>query len=173
MNYGNGREAGAEALIDEVDEANLRAVRRLYDQLDPMPPHLTERVRFAMSLEHLDAEVARLVDAESLAAVRSATEAAEETRSIIFECAALSIMVAVSPAAAEQVRVDGWLSPEGEYRVELRTPQQQFRTAADATGRFVVEEVPRGIFRLVIRPSEKDAREGMPPVVITPSVVLD
>ncbi|MGH8793921.1 MAG: hypothetical protein ACRDXX_14910, partial [Stackebrandtia sp.] len=159
--------------IDEVDMANLSAVRELYDEIDPLPDGLTERVRFALSLEHLDAEVARLVEKDALAGVRSGSETAEETRSIIFECSALSVMISVSPAAGDLVRVDGWLSPEGEYRVELRTPQRQFRTAADATGRFVIEEVPRGIFRMVIRPSERNVREGMPPVVITPSVVLD
>lgn len=158
--------------LDDTDAANLAAVRRLYDRVDPLPSGLTERVKFALALEHMDAEVARLVEEHALEGVRTTAEAAEQARTIIFEASALTVMVSVTPVTAHMVRVDGWLSPEGAYRVELRTPDAQQRTESDEFGRFVVDALPRGIFRMVIR-APKDGSEQDAPVVITPSVVLD
>ena len=168
----NSREIGADAPIDDVDLANLAAVRDLYDQVDPMPSGLTDRVRFALALEHLDAEVAKLVEGGAMAGVRAA-ETAEQARTIIFESSTVTVMVTVSPVSDDLVRVDGWLTPEGEYRVELRTPDAQQHTESDPLGRFVVAELPRGMFRMVIRPPHDTPRRDAPPVVITPSVVLD
>ncbi|HZE40720.1 MAG TPA: hypothetical protein VE172_18105 [Stackebrandtia sp.] len=173
MTNADGQVMGADAPIDDCDVRNLSAVRELYDQIDPIPDGLTERVRFAMALEHMDAEVARLVENSALASVRSTLQTAEQARTIIFESSALTVMVSVSQVNDDVVRVDGWLSPEGEYRVELRTPDAQHRTVADPMGRFVVHELPRGIFRMVIRAPEGKTGKGETPVVITPSVVLD
>lgn len=169
----DGRVVDPEAPIDEVDVATLEAVRQLYDQLDPMPTGLVDRVRFAVALEHMDAEVAKLVETDSLAGVRSALGTAEEARTIIFESKTVTVMVSVSPAGDDLVRIDGWLTPEEAYRVEVRTPDAQFPTTADATGRFSVAELPRGVFRMVIRPPKGSEASGSAPVVITPSVVLD
>ncbi|GAA4905299.1 hypothetical protein LX16_3538 [Stackebrandtia albiflava] len=162
--------AGADAPLDEVDAANLAAVRRLQDALDPMPEDLVAGVRFALSLEQLDAEVASLVE-QSKVDARAGVDTAEQARTIIFESSTVTVMVTVALLDDDRIRVDGWLSPEGEYRVELRTPSDQFRTESDVMGRFVIESAPRGIFRLVIRPPR--GRHGNPPVVITPSVVID
>lgn len=166
---------GTEDPVDEVDLANLAAVRELYEQLDPMPTDLAARVKFALALEQMDAEVAKLVESSFIPidARGPVAEATEQARTIIFESSALTVMVTVSPLSRELVRVDGWLSPEGEYRVELRTPDAQHRTDSDAEGRFVVAELPRGLFRMVIRPPRGTGRHGNNPVVITPSVVLD
>lgn len=161
------------APMDETDMANLTAVRELYDQIDPMPVGLVDRLRFAVALEHMDAEVARLVEQDALAGVRAAVGLAEEARTIIFESKTVTVMVSVTPAGDGVVRVDGWLTPEGPYNVEVRTPDAQFRTDADVTGRFVVAELPQGVFRMVIRPTPEQLEKGAAPVVITPSVVLD
>lgn len=162
---------GENVPIDEVDLDNLAALRELEESMDPMPEDLVQGVRFALALEHMDAEVARLVEETALADVRAAVDAAEQARTIIFESSTVTVMVSVAILEGDQIRVDGWLSPEGEYRVELRTPKDQFRTESDAMGRFVIEAAPRGIFRLVLRAPK--SRHGNPPVVITPSVVID
>ncbi|MFD0556089.1 hypothetical protein FB566_1319 [Stackebrandtia endophytica] len=160
----------ADLPIDDVDLENLARLRRLQDALDPMPDDLVEGVRFALELEHLDAEVAKLVET-SAEGVRSHAGTAEQARTIIFESSTVTVMVSVTVLDEDWVRVDGWLSPEGEYRVELRTPKDQVRTTSDVMGRFVVERLPRGIFRLVLKAPK--SRHGNSPVVITPSVVID
>jgi hypothetical protein len=170
MELAGRKTSGADAPLDEVDMANLAALGRLQDALDPMPEDLVDRVRFSLELEHLDAEVARLVE-QSLEGVRGPAEVAEQARTIIFESSTVTVMVTVTLLDDDLVRVDGWLSPEGEYRVELRTPKEQHRTESDVLGRFVIDTAPRGIFRLVIRAPK--GRPGNPPVVITPSVVID
>lgn len=175
MSNHEGGAVDSGAPMGEKDMTNLVAVRELYDQIDPMPMGLIERTRFAVTLEYMDAEVAKLVEVESLAGVRSALGlgTTEEARTIIFESKTVTVMVSVSPVGEGAVRIDGWLTPEEPYRVEVRTPDAQFQAVADAEGRFSVAELPRGVFRMVIRPPKVASESSSAPVVITPSVVLD
>ncbi len=167
-----GRNApGVDDPIDDVDVSNLAALRRLEEAADPMPEGLVDKVTFALALEQMDAEVARLVEEATLEGVRAGPEVAEQARTIIFESSTVTVMVSITPLADGHVRIDGWLSPEGEYRIELRTAGEQLRTESDATGRFVVEMAQRGIFRLVLRAPK--SRHNNAPVVITPSIVID
>lgn len=171
----DGLSLSAEAPVDEEDRATLAEVRRLYEQLDPVPVGLVERVRFALLLEQMDTEVAKLVEESvPLAGVRGAVaETTEQARTVIFESSALTVMVTVSPTGQDRLRVDGWLSPADGYRVEVRSTDLQLRTDSDADGRFVVPDLPRGLFRMVIWPPTGTGRPDNPPVVITPSVVFD
>lgn len=167
-----GRDApGDDAPLDGVDLANLAELRKLEESLDPVPADLVDSVRFTLALEHMDAEVARLVEETALEGVRSGVDTVEQARTIIFESSTVSVMVSVTILGPDEIRVDGWLSPEGEYRVELRTKNEQFRTRSDEMGRFVIDVIPRGLFRLVLR--EPQPRHRNPLVVITPSVVID
>ncbi|CAM3128317.1 hypothetical protein [Stackebrandtia soli] len=157
-------------LLDDSDTARLAAVRDLYDRIDPMPSGLVDQICFALTMDDAEAELAELVDAE-LAGVRSTIDAEmEQARTVIFESSSVTIMVSVTPLDADRVRVDGWLSPEGVYRVELRTPNEQLRESSDDTGRFVITDVPSEVFRLVIRLPESLASKDNPPVVLTPSI---
>ena len=46
--------------IDEADGRALATLRRIYEVGDPVPPTLLDRVKFAITLDDLEAEVARL-----------------------------------------------------------------------------------------------------------------
>jgi hypothetical protein len=154
-------------VLDERDAAILSEVSRLYTALDPVPDGLVERVRFAMALEEVHAEVSRLQrETQPLAALARGDET---TRTITFESTSLTIMINVSEGEDDDVRVDGWLAPPGTHRVSLRLTDRRLDGTADRQGRFVFDRVPRGLAQLIVR---TDGLSGTEKTVATPSVVL-
>lgn len=163
--------------LDSCDERILSVINELHHRDDPMPDDLNERVQFVLELEaELDARVARVSRSEELVLTRGDAELAVsqgDPASVTFDCEAVTVMVTPRPSAPRELRLDGWIGPEGAYEVELRSPGGSRRAATDESGRFVLENLPDGqMFQLVIRPGEVLQREGLPAVVVTPAVRL-
>jgi hypothetical protein len=160
------RPAGAGEPLDGQDEAILRELRGVYAAVDPVPAGLLERVRFAVDLDDLDVEVARLTGTPELA---GAVRAAEHSRLITFDSETMTIMVSLT-AADDGVRVDGWLAPPGSHRIELRTAAgDRLAATADDQGRFVLSAVPHGLAQLVVEPT---GLAGPVRSVVTPSLLI-
>lgn len=140
----------ATGAIDDRDVAALRGMARLYDTLDPVPTGLTDRVKFGLTLDALHAEIAELQRSGDLVGVRS--EAADDVQSVTFTSATLTTMITVTPTSADRVRIDGWIAPGGGVAVELRMVDGSREAVADADGRFVFEDVPKGLAQFVLRP---------------------
>ena len=151
--------------IDEIDIANLQHMAHLYDALDPVPAGLIDRIQFGITLEALHAEIAELQRSSDLVGVRG--EEATETQTITFTSVALTAMVTIGALSADRVRLDGWVAPGAGVNVELRIGSDVMSTVCDADGRFVFDEVPRGLAQFVLRVPDPDK---LP--VITPSVEL-
>ena len=147
--------------LDELDRQILAGLGRL----DPPPPDLDERVLFAIALDDLDVQVARLTAEVAGAGAR----ASERTRTITFDADSRTVMITIVERTDNLVRIDGWLAPGAALRVELRSPEPApARTVtADDAGRFVFDEVPHGLAQLLVHPPGADA-----PRVVTPSLVL-
>jgi hypothetical protein len=163
--------------LDSCDERILSVINELHHRDDPMPEDLNERVRFVLELEaELDARVARVSRSNELVLTRGDADVVVgqgDPASITFDCEAVTVMVTPRPSALRELRLDGWIGPEGTYEVELRSPDGSKRASTDDTGRFVLEGLPDGqMFQLVIRPDETLQREGLPAVVVTPAVRL-
>jgi len=163
--------------LDSCDERILAVINELHHRHDPMPEDLNERVQFVLELEaELDAKVASVYRPAELALVRGDAELAVnqgDPASITFDCETVTVMVTPRPSAVQEMRLDGWIGPEGTYSVELRSPQGIRRASTDETGRFVLEALPKDeMFQLVIRPGETLQREGLPAVVVTPAIRL-
>jgi hypothetical protein len=160
------RQPGEHEPLDDTDATILAELRRLYDTADPMPSGLTDRVQFALALEDVDVEVARLAQRY---AVPAGARGAEDTRTVTFDSDSLTVMVSISADEDGTLRLDGWLAPPAPHRVELRTERGELVAEADAEGRFALDRVPRGMAQLVIHP---DPAAGNAKAVVTPSVVL-
>jgi hypothetical protein len=163
--------------LDSCDQRILTVIDQLHRRDDPIPEDLNERVLFALELEaELDARVAMIARSNELTLVRGEAELAVSSgdpTSITFDCEAITVMVTPRPSAAGELRMDGWIGPEGTYEVELRSPEGTKRASTEGSGRFVLEGLPAGeMFQLVIRPDEVLQREGLPAVVVTPAVRL-
>jgi hypothetical protein len=150
--------------IDAADIQVLAQLAQLYETLDPVPDNLIERIKFGITLDSLHAEIAELQRSTDLAGVRA--EAAE-AQTVTFTSASLTTMVTMTPLSTDRVRVDGWITPGADVAVELRLVSDSLHTIADADGRFVFEDVPRGLAQFVLR---SPGSTLLP--VITPSIDL-
>jgi hypothetical protein len=153
---------GPDGPIDDLDREILDRLARF----DPPPADLDERVLFALALDDLEIEVARL-SAEQFTG--SGARASERTRTITFDADSRTVMITVVERPDNLVRIDGWLAPGGALRVELRSPEPApARTVtADEAGRFVFDDVPHGLVQILVHAPGADG-----PRVVTPSLLV-
>lgn len=139
-------------VLDPQDDAVLRAVALLYDTTDPVPPDLADRLTWAVALHELHAEVAELSRfADQSMAVRG-EQSERSTETLTFSTAELTVMISISRSGDRQVRLDGWVAPAEPLRIELRREGRAGPSAeADQDGRFVMDEVARGLVQLSFR----------------------
>lgn len=141
----------------------LDAVRRMYDELDPPPEGLTERVLVALAVDDLELEYELLTmvhRSQQLAGVRGG-----EAQKLVLEFTArgVTVMLRVSPVDSDHRRIDGWVTrsgdPEGE-QLELTASLWQEAGSSTALvgqhGRFEFANVPAGLSRLDLSSTEDD-----------------
>ena len=150
---------GAE--LDELDKAILAQLRHELESRDPVPEGLASRAQFAMTVQELEAEVARIVDLEAAGGQVRSTDYSLTT-SMSFASDELSVMLTVERSSATTATLRGWLDAPAE--IEVRERSRTHTVDADAEGRFSVEGVERGLVQLLIRPTEQGSRP-----VITPA----
>jgi len=167
----------ADEPLDDADEETLSRLAAEFALRDPVPDDLVDRVRFALALDEVYAEVAQLQRDATLVGTRSGDTVAER---ITFSADQLTVMVSIAPADGTAVRVDGWLAPSDgaprRWRVKLRTADGEWSDGPDEDGRFVLDGVPRGLAQLVFTPLSGAADfAGSPdaaPSVVTPTFEL-
>jgi hypothetical protein len=154
------REPGSDAQL-------FADLRGMWEEVDPMPADLPDRVLFALDLEELD------VDFELLRLVSSAQEdlsvrsAATEVNTITFSGPSVTVMVRVTEMPSQRRRLDGWIAPSTPVVVTVHHADGSAEAVVDARGRFVVDDIPAGLTRMVLAPTE----EGSSPF-ITPTVEI-
>jgi hypothetical protein len=153
------------APIDDDDVRVLARLAALYRTVDPVPPGLVDRVAFGITLDAMHAEIAELQRSADLVGVRG--NDATEAQSVTFTSSNLTTMVTVSVSSGDRVRIDGWAAPGAGLAVELRVGEQTLHAIADDDGRFVFDDVARGLAQFVLRPSPAGARP-----VVTPSIEI-
>jgi hypothetical protein len=158
----------ADEPLDHIDLAILEGIREIFDTADPMPPDLPERVRFSLALRDLEFEMARhAVEGEPVLAVRGE----EQSRTITFDSASLTIMIRIDANRDGTARVDGWLAPPQPCEVEIKTLADPLTVRADQQGRFAFTRVPRGNAQVIVRPAEAGP-SGTGRTVVTPVLIL-
>ncbi len=155
--------------MDDLDFAILDDIRELFEQADPMPADLPERIRFSLAMRDLEAEVARLTAAEQQDLVGA--RGAEHSRTITFDSNSLTIMIRIDSNRDGTVRIDGWLAPAQRREIEMQAIADTLRVSSDEQGRFAFPSVPGGTVRLVILAVEQGS-DGAGRSVVTPALVL-
>lgn len=151
--------------LPEQDVLLLAELATVLELADPVPEGMTDRIRFAMDLDDLEFEVARWQREGELAAAGVRGSVAPDT--ITFTVGDLTVMVSLAPATNGN-RFDGWLVPGGPHTVEVRVEGHDPVTAtADEGGRFVLDDVPKGITQIVVHVAGQRPRS-----VVTPTIVL-
>jgi hypothetical protein len=161
---GESWESLANEPLDVHDARILSRIARLYDELDPVPADLVERLRFAISLDALEVELAelQLSSGELLAARAEATSA---VKTLTFSSDSLTTTVNISSDGPDRIRIDGWIAPAGVSVVELHQGSLVRQVPADEDGRFVFTDVEHGLTRFLIRPQSVDALPVATPAV--------
>jgi hypothetical protein len=170
--------APADGPLDDFDLAILNDVRDAFEQSDPMPADLPERIKFALVLRNLEAEVAILAADDALQP--AGARGVEQSRTVTFDSASLTIMIRIESHGDGAVRVDGWLAPPERRVIELRTEADTLSAVSDEQGRFAFASVPHGTVQLIVREaaaatSETDSvqeRAGSGRSVVTPALIL-
>jgi hypothetical protein len=156
--------------LDDLDYEILDGIRALFERVDPMPADLPERVRLALALRGLEIEVARLAVEEDSRLVGA--RGAEQSRTVTFDSASLSIIVRIEENTNGSVRIDGWLAPPQPREIEMQTSGETLNVSSDGQGRFAFAEVPPGSARLVVLAAAASDQGGGGPAVVTPALVL-
>jgi hypothetical protein len=155
----------AGGVLDPLDARVLDRLRHLHELLDPVPADLVDRVKFAMSVAALEAEVAEIVSSATLETVRGTEYDRADT--VTFASDGLSVMVSIEHGATTKVDIIGWVS-EAEVEVELRERERTRTAVVDEEGRFTFSGVERGLVSFVLR---RRADSSAPPI-ITPAIEL-
>ena len=150
--------------LDQQDREILRRVRAMYEAVDPQPADLLTRIRFAIDLEDLDAELLQV----DRTAVPVAVRGERETRTVTFDSGQLTVMVRITDEPDGTLTIDGWLAPAGPHQVELRTPGARTGAVADEQGRFVFTGVHAGLAQFAVFSDRSDP----PRWFLSPAVLL-
>ena len=156
--------------LDDLDYEILDGIRAIFERVDPMPADLPERVRFALAMRGLESELARLVTDEDPRLVGA--RGTEQSRTVTFDSASLSIVIRIEENKNGSVRVDGWLAPPQPREIEMQAAAETLSVSSDDQGRFAFAEVPPGTARLVIVGAAARDQGGGGPSVVTPALVL-
>jgi hypothetical protein len=165
----NAPDAAPDGPLDAADLAILDGIREMFEQADPMPADLPERIRFSLAMRDLDAEVARLV--EEAGAQPVGARSAEESRTITFDSRSLTIMIRIEPNTDGTSRIDGWLAPPQRRDLEMQCGATALNAASDEQGRFAFPSVQPGSVRLFVHQAD-DGPAGRQPSVVTPALIL-
>ena len=152
---------------DATDSSIIAAVGELYARVDPPPAGLEDRLKMALTVHALHADVAELT-AVPLAAATRAETAGERVDTVTFTSGSISLMVSLSDLTDATATVDGWVT-RGGARVELQVGNELHEATADAHGRFVLRQVPRGRAHFVVWPNP-ELPDDRP--VVTPTIDL-
>jgi len=138
-----------------ADAALFARMRTMWQQVDPVPADLVDRMVAAVAVEDLTREYAllTLVEGAALAAVRGESD----TMTLQFSDGRTSVLLHVSDTDAGTRRIDGWVDATA-LAVRLTQGDREWAADPGESGRFAFEDVPAGMsrIRLVIRDGDGD-----------------
>jgi hypothetical protein len=135
-----------------ADAALFARMRAMWEEVDPAPADLIDRMVAAVAVEDLSREYAllTLVDGE-LAAVRGDTD----TATLQFSDGDTSILLHVTAPSEETRRIDGWVDATA-LAVRLIQGDREWSADPGEHGRFAFDSVTPGVsrLRLVVRDAD-------------------
>jgi hypothetical protein len=144
-----------------ADAALFARMRRMWEDVDPVPADLVDRMVAAVAVEDLSREYALLtLVEEAMGAVRSDTE----TSTLQFSDGTTSVLLHLSAAEGGGRRVDGWVDAAA-LAIRLVQDDREWTAEPGEHGRFAFEEVTPGVsrLRLVVKDATGDLRDFQTP----------
>jgi len=132
------------SMSDHDDARMFARLRTLWEEVDPVPAGLIDRMVAAVAADGLNREYALLTLVEGqLGAVRGDADAL----TLQFSDGTTSILLHVTTTASGRRRVDGWVDTAAA-RIVLAQGERTRSTAPADTGRFQFDDVPPGLSRV-------------------------
>lgn len=126
------------------DAQMFARLRTLWQEVDPMPAGLIDRMVAAVAADGLSREYALLTLVEGqLGAVRGEADAL----TLQFSDGSTSILLHVTTTASGRRRVDGWVDTAAA-EIVLTQGEKTRAVSPEETGRFVFDDVPPGLTRV-------------------------
>jgi hypothetical protein len=145
-----------------IEDALFADLRAMWQEADPVPVDLVDRMVAAVAVADLPREYAllTLVEAPTLDAVRSAAD----TATLQFSDGRTTVLLHVTVTPGGSRRIDGWVHA-GALALRLLQDERDWTAHPGEHGRFVFEPVPRGVSRLriVVRDADGQLREFQTP----------
>ncbi|MFC8682824.1 hypothetical protein ACFT30_15000 [Microbacterium ureisolvens] len=144
-----------------ADAALFARMRRMWEDVDPVPADLVDRMVAAVAVEDLSREYALLTLVEgTLAAVRGEAD----TATLQFSDGTTTVLLHVTATEDGGRRVDGWVDGEA-LAIRLLEGDREWSAEPGEHGRFAFEEVTPGVarLRLVVRDADGALRDFQTP----------
>ena len=141
-----------------ADAALFARLRMAWEEVDPVPADLVDRMVAAVAVEDLSREYAllTLVEGSVLAAVRGETD----TATLQFSDGTTNVLLHVSATEEGSRRVDGWVDA-APLAIRLSQSDRDWSAEAGEHGRFAFDAIPPGMsrLRLVVRGVDGDLHD--------------
>ena len=145
-----------------ADAALFARMRAMWQDIDPAPADLVDRMVAAVAVEDLSREYAllTLVEASELAAVRGESD----TATLQFSDGSTSVLVHVAATEGGGRRVDGWVDATA-LAIRLIQGDKDWSADAGEHGRFAFDDVTPGMarLRLIVRDIDGEIRDFQTP----------
>jgi hypothetical protein len=144
-----------------ADAALFARLRAVWEEVDPVPVDLVDRMVAAVAVEDLSREYALLTLVESELAN---TRGESDTLTLQFTDGDTSVLLHVSSTESGEHRIDGWVDAAA-LAVKLTQGDREWNADLGDHGRFSFDSVPSGVarVRLVVRDAEHGLREFQTP----------
>lgn len=144
------------------DAALLAGLRALWEEIDPVPADLADRVIAGLAIEGFDREweLLSLVPGAELGAVRGDSD----LLTLQFSDGSTSVLLHISAPAGGLRRIDGWVDGPAAS-AELLQGDRSWETTPSESGRFAFAGIPAGLcrLRLLIQQPDGNRREYRTP----------
>lgn len=151
--------------MDLSREGLLAVVRTVWEDRDPVPEGLVERMQAVVQseviLDGIDLDYELLVLVERSHELAGARGTAAYTLRFASEDTELLLRAVGNESGG--ARLDGWLAPATRMRVRAievtdSGEGRSFEIETDERGRFEFSDLPTGLFRLWLTPLDSDVR---------------
>ena len=145
-----------------ADAAMFARLRSVWQELDPVPVDLVDRMVAAVAVEDLSREYALLTLVEG--AERAAVRGESDTATLQFSDGATNVLIHVTQTSGGRHRVDGWVDA-APLAVRLVQGEKEWTANAGEHGRFAFDAVNAGLslIRMVVRDVDGELNEFQTP----------
>lgn len=144
-----------------ADAALFARMRQMWEDVDPVPAGMVDRMVAAVAVEDLSREYALLTLVEgALSAVRGE----QDTSTLQFSDGTTSVLLHVTATEGGGRRVDGWVDASA-LAIRLSQADHELSAEPGEHGRFAFEDVTPGVsrLRLVVRDAGGELRDFQTP----------